>query len=374
MWLLLIMIVIVSGCVQQDDYERQREHKLSDSRGDIIVGVSWPFADMDDGFSEGLELALDEIHATGGSGRLVKLIIEDEQTSVATGMTIAQSYAENPEMVAVIGHRSSSIALPVASIYQNAGLLYLSPSATSHKLAASKLSRYISLIPNDRQEGERLVEYAASAGYKKIVIFYSKDEYGKGLADSFEDAAKAHGMQIVDRVSDYEDPKRLRHYDEKWKLLGYDAVLLAEMMPNAAQFLASFRADGIQVPIIGGKGIDSLKLLQEAGHAAEGAVVVSIFDPDRGDEAVQSFMNKFKRKYGHEPSTWAVQAYDSLTLLVSAIEKAGSRRPDDIAAVLKQSKLWPGVAGPRSFDAYGVVYDMPIMLKQVKDGQFNDLK
>ncbi|CAH1216244.1 Leucine-, isoleucine-, valine-, threonine-, and alanine-binding protein [Paenibacillus plantiphilus] len=371
--IVLIIALLAAGCSQSDNIAGQREKLLSDNTADIVVGVAWPFEAKNDGFREGLQLALEEINQNGAAGHQIKLVQEDDQSSVTAGLSVAQSFANNLEMSAVIGHRSSAVAVPASKVYENAGLLLLAPSATSPSLTEGGVKHVFRLIPNDSQLGDKMADYAKSKDYKNIVVFYANDEYGRGLANSFEDSAKANGLQIIDRISDYKDSDDLKRLVKKWRLLGCDAVFIAETMPDGADFIVQLQAAGLNVPLMGGDGLDSQDLLAIAGKEAEGVVVASIFNPQAADENVQLFVKKYRDKYGEEPRKYAAQAYDALHLLAKAIEKANSRSPADIARALREQKSWQGVSGARAFDANGEVHHMASVLKRVVNGRLEQM-
>ncbi|WP_221469445.1 ABC transporter substrate-binding protein [Cohnella nanjingensis] len=335
--------------------------------------MAWPFADRNEGFREGLELALDEINRQGVLGSRIRLIEKDDKSSVTDGLTIAQAFANNSELTAVIGHRSSAVAVPASKVYDHAGLLLLAPSSTAPGLTAAGVDRVFRLIPDDTQIGSTMAAYAHAKRFNNVAIFYANDEYGRGLANAFEDEAKAVGMQTVDRLTDYKDLNDLRRIVAKWKLLGCDAVFVAEVMPDGAKFVSDLRKAGMKVPVIGGDGLDAAALADTAGGAAEDTVVASIFNPFAANEAVRHFVRSYEDKYNEAPRKWAAQGYDSLKLLAYALEQAGSREPSKLAEALKRTKSWQGASGPHSFDGSGDVRDMPIILKQVKDGAFQYL-
>jgi branched-chain amino acid transport system substrate-binding protein len=368
-----VLAIFASGCSAEENLQLSRERHLTQASSEIVVGVSWPFESRNEGFKEGLELALNEINEKGLLGTKMKLLQEDDQNSVTVGLSIAQSFSENLDISAVIGHRSSGVAIPASKVYENAGLLYVAPGSTSPKLTEGE-GFLFRTIPNDEQIGKAMATYAKNNGYEKIAIFYANDEYGRGLANSFEDSAKALEIQIVDRVSDYKNARDIQRIVDKWKLLNSDAVFVADAMPDGANFILQLRAAGMDVPIIGGDGMDSIDLLKLGGPAADNMVVASIFNPHYESVEVSQFVEKYKKHYGSEPTKWAAQGYDALHLLAYVIDKSNSRIPADIAVALHQLNSWGGVSGFKTFEKNGDVNDMKIVLKEVRFGDFVYIK
>lgn len=370
---IMLILILLSGCSGSLEVTQERA-KLAKPNGEIVIGVAWPFASKDDLFEEGIDLAVKEINATGGIlGSPLRLVKEDDQSSVTHGLSVAQSFANNLDMVAVIGHRNSAISIPAAAIYENAGLLMITPASTASDLTHLGYKQVFRSIPNDEQVGQQMSQYALNRGYRNIAIFYKDDANGQGLANAFEDRATDSGINIIDRISSYSDLNDLQRIADMWTTLGVDAVFLADIMPEGAEFITKLRQVGVDVPIIGGDGLDSELLGSVGGKAVEGTVVASVFNPKDKSEQTAEFVKGFTEQYKVAPTTWAAQGYDAVYLLTEAIKAAGSRVPADMAIALQKMKAWAGVTGNYSFDSNGDVKDKPIVKKIFRDGHFDYL-
>jgi len=365
-----ILMVGLWSC-QSDEVTPERRAEVAErNTGDIVIGVAWPYSAKPDLFKEGIELAKEEINAGGGVlGRQIKLVHRDDKANVAVGKQVAQEFAETLEMTAVIGHYNSYISLPAAITYGYYGLLMITPGSTTAKLTRGGYSNVFRTIPSDNEIGDQLAELAAQQGFKRVVIFYQKGQYGIGLANAFELRAEELGIFVPDRF-DYDSS--MRDYDwilDKLELLDFDAIFLAGYSKEAGQIIAQAREKGIQAPFLGGDGLDSPDLVEGQPEAVAGTMVLSVFHPDNPQPAVQKFDKVFQDKYGHLPDAWAAQGYDTLKILAHAIESAGSSSPQKVADSLKKMRNWQGVTGNHSFDGYGNVTDKSLVRKIVRNGQ-----
>jgi len=338
---------------------------------DIVFGVAWPLASNNSMFKEGVDLAVDEINQSGGiNGKKLNVIMNDDEGSVEKGMAVAQSYAENKDMVAVIGHRNSSVSVPASRIYEDAGLVMLSPASTVPELTQQGYKFVFRNIPSDNEIARQIAIFAARAGHKRMVIYYNDDSYGRGLANSFEDNAGQEGIDIVDRISYYGKLRDLERLNEKWKALDFDGVFVAQAMPGGANFIADAGKAGITVPFICGNAMDSPMLGKIAGKYAEGTVIGSIFNPDDPRPEVKTFVENFKQKYKQDPTAYSAQGYDAVKLLAAAIEQCKSAEPSQIAGQLRKFKDWPGVAGYHTFNSSGDDTGKLVVLKALHNGRF----
>ncbi|RXZ82283.1 branched-chain amino acid ABC transporter substrate-binding protein [Paenibacillaceae bacterium] len=372
-WAIISMIfaVALTGCSSALGPDQLREKALQSRSNEVVIGVVWPFGDHNDLFREGLHLALEQVNQKGIlGGKMIRLIEEDDGGSVTKGMAIAQKFAENNTITGVIGHRSSAVTIPASRIYDRAGVVLLSPASTSPKLTDTRSPYIFRNIPNDNQLGQALALYAAGTDNRNIAIYYTNEEYGRGLANAFEDQAGKSGLKVIDRLSGYKDTADVRRIAEKWELLDCDLILVAAPATEGVAFIRELRAVGMDTPIIGGDALDSEELTA-AGEMVQGTVIASVYNPHDSGEINQQFREQFTAQYGTEPGKWAAQAYDSLLLLAHAIEEAGSRSSRETASRLAAMSGWEGATGQRSFAGNGDVLEMDIIIKKLRNGEFD---
>lgn len=356
--LVLALLTLTAGCLD------------SNNKGDIAIGVAWPFESNNSMFREGVELAVKEINQDGGiKGRKIKLVMKDDQSSVAVGMGIAQSFAKDRQVAAIIGHRNSFISIPAARIYEEAGLVMLSPASTAPELTRKGYKYVFRNLPSDDEIAREITRFCSQQGQKRMVVYYSEDSYGVGLANSFEDHAKRADIKVVDRISYYGDLKDLERLHNKWKALDFDGIFIASGMPAGAEFIADCGRVGISVRYYAGNALDSPLLHEIGGQAAEGTVVGTIFNPADTREEVTRFIESFTREYNEPPGAYAAQGYDAVKLLAAAIEQAGDSDSAALADHLRGLKNWPGVTGCHSFDQNGDDIGELVVIKVLRDGK-----
>ncbi len=372
----MFVAVFASSCARMEPAARRV--KLANRPGEFIkIGVAWSSTDKENKLVQGLKLAAEEINESGEAlGRKVKLIYRADEGDVTKGRLIAQEFANNPEITAVIGHESSYVSIPCASIYQFGGLLMLSPTSTNPKLTKLGHKLIFRMIPNDNIIGTQLADYAAKKGYEKAAIFYVKNDYGKGLANAIEKRAEEAEIEVVDRISCMQDDesffrKVLRAWKDEYVI---DVIFLAGELPGAALFIREAREMGLRVPIIGGDALAFPELWEVGGAAVEGTVVASVFHPDNPRREVKEFNKKFRKKHNILPDSDSALGYDSLKLLAYAINKADSIVPDKVADALHSTKRWEGVTGTHAFNTKGDDVGMGMVKLIVKNGKFEYLE
>ncbi|HEX5727757.1 MAG TPA: penicillin-binding protein activator [Longimicrobiaceae bacterium] len=360
------------------DAQRNLRAGKGGAGAELVIGAAWPWeARKAVLYWQGMELAQEEINAAGGVlGRPLRILRADDQEDVDQGRLIAQEFGKNPEVVAVIGHLQSYVTVPAAAVYDLSGTVLVSATATTSELTSRGYKRVFRTIFTDADMGRQLADHALRQGHRKVVIYYSRDEYGRGLANAFEERALAAGGQVLDRRS-YDpsaasNPLAAAQTVDAWENLGPDAVFIAGQDEPAALLAAELRKRGITAPILGGDALATPTYLQ-AGEAVAGTVIATPFHPGTPTPEVQRFTAAFRQKYGKDPDVGAALGYDAVRVLAHAIGQAGDPAPEKIADAMHAVRGWRGVTGTFSFDAAGNLVDMPIQKVVVRDGGFHPL-
>jgi len=369
----LVTASLLLGC------SRDRASGAAAKTDDVVIGVAWPWAAHPEiRFGEGLQMALDEVNASGGvNGHPLRLRKEDDRASVDSGRMVAQRLSTDPKVVAVIGHLQSYVTIPAAAIYDANGVVLLAPTATDPELTGHAYKRVFRTTFTNKSVGRHMAEYAAAQGYKRVAIYYVRDDYGRGLSNAFEERATDDGIAVVARQSyDPEGSANEAAFSatfNKWKTIDADAIFVAGEVPLAGTLVARARAAGLSLPVIGVDAMASGALMTAGGTAVEGTVVPAVFHPSETRDEVRSFVAAFTKRYGVAPDAGSALGYDSVWLLANAIRTAHSSKPDDIARALHASPGTNGVTGHLAFDASGDLTDRPLVKMVVRHGHFEYL-
>lgn len=371
------MILFLSSCLGSDDPAEQRAVRAENATGDILIGAAAPWSSLDVMLWEGIEMAVDEINAAGGVlDRRIRIIKRDDKDTVGRGVIIAQEYAENPDLVAVIGHYESFVTMSASVVYQYYGILLLSTVATNPRLTREGFSLIFRMVPDDTVYGNKLAVFCLKQGYKRILVYQQIGAVGRDLADAFVIAAEEVDMAILymqkyDSFTTREDfRKLLLRSNQRYQ---FDAILLTGQLPQSGIFIDTAREMGMEKPIIRGLDLERTELLKMIGPKVSNIFLPTTFNPDSAEKRVRRFVEAFKRRYGKVPDTLAAQAYDTVHTLAYAIKQAGSTAPPKMAEALHSVKGLEGLAGPISFDDQGNRLGTNIAIKVIKNGRFEYL-
>ncbi len=374
----LILFFFLIGCNPYNKYEDMVKSRAENSltSNEVSIGVTWPFCleEGDNHFLEGIQLALKEINEDGGVlGKKVKIITQDDKCSLLRAKQISKDFADNLDIIAVIGHEDAELAIPASITYEYNGIVFISP-AISYPLLTRDANRYIFRnTPNDIEIGKALAKFSKKINFKKMIILYSNNFYGNSLSGIFREEAIGLDIEIIHQRSFSIEEKSFREIIALLKDSEFDAIFLAGTDKNAPFFIKKAREMDITVPILTGSALDSKKLIEVAKDKADGVIVATIYNPNKLGIKTKNFIYEFKKEYKKEPDTWAIQGYDALKVLINAIEEAKTTIPYEIAQTLRYKKNWDGAVGKYSFTKRGDIVGREIFFKVAENKKFHYL-
>ncbi|MDD4048679.1 MAG: ABC transporter substrate-binding protein, partial [Clostridia bacterium] len=294
MAIFLMLLIGISGCGTRDNNAGVKvdlESKFDDSIIVGVVGTMWIMEDASK-YLDGVRLAVEEINADGGiNNRDIKTLELDDQGQTMEGIKIAQELVKNSKLRAVIGHWDSHVTLPAASIYENAGVLMMTAMATTPELTQNGYKYIFRNVPSDEIMGGEMAAFASKQGLKRIAIYYSDTDYGRGLANSFEKVAQSIDVKVVDRTTCFLNDDDFERTMERWKAFDFDGVFIADCMPDAGGAIKRIKEVYPDIPIMGTDGLDSPDFISVLGDAAEGIFIATLLDPDDDNPELVQFIN-----------------------------------------------------------------------------------
>jgi branched-chain amino acid transport system substrate-binding protein len=363
--------------------------------GTIKVGVYGSLTGTTATFGEstvkGVQLALDELNAAGGiGGKKVTIISEDDQSKPEEAATAAQKLITQDHVIALIGEVSSSRSLAAAPIAQSNGVIMISPSSTNPEV--TKKGNFIfRTCFIDPFQGTVMAKFASTnLGLKRVAILTDvKNDYSMGLTQFFkEEFVGKLGGSVVGEQAYSEGDSDFRSQLTSLKANNPEALYVPGYYTEVGLIARQARELGITVPILGGDGWVSDKLLEIGGPALNNSYYSNHFSNDSPDSSLQGFISRFKAKNGGNPDAIAGLAYDAARLLFDALKRLSTEDPqafealdsahegDAEAAKAARAKLrdlvnnvqaFPGVTGAITFDADRNPVKPAVVIK-VEDG------
>jgi branched-chain amino acid transport system substrate-binding protein len=342
---LLSSLLISPACVQKGTGVKSAE---SDT---IKIGVFGDLTGQTASFGQstknGVQLALEEINAAGGvNGKKIEAIYEDDQGRPEQAKTTASKLVNQDKVHALIGEATSSNSLAAAPVAQDAHIPMVSHGSTNEQVTA--VGDYIFRVCFiDSFQGSVMAKFAANGLNAKTaaIIGDVNSAYSKGLTEVFENEfGKLGGKVVTKQFYTQQDP------DFKGQLttiraLNPDVIYIPGYYGQVGIIAKQARELGMNTPLLGGDGWDSPELWKLGGNALKNSFISNHYSADNPAPEVQNFVKLYKSKYGAEPDSMAVLAYDAAKLLADAFKRAGSNEGAKLRDAIAATKDFAGVTG-----------------------------
>jgi branched-chain amino acid transport system substrate-binding protein len=269
----------------------------------------------------GVQLAIDQ-HNKANPGCQVgfkKFDTEGDPTKATGPVTQAVNEAD---IVGVVGLPFSGESKATGNIFEDKGLVHITPSATNPTLTQNGWTTFFRGLGNDSVQGPAAAKFAVGTlKSKKVYLVQDDSDYGIGLAD----ATKAGlGANLVGSDKVITGQKDFSAVVSKIINAKPDAVYYAGYYAEGAPFDQQLVAKGFKGAFIGPDGAKDDQFIKQAGNASSNAYFTCPCIPG---ELIPSFETAYKSAFNLEPGTYSIEGYDVATVLLSGIDKGKTTRP-----------------------------------------------
>jgi branched-chain amino acid transport system substrate-binding protein len=332
----------------------------------IVIGAVAPWQDQ--AFTlfgrRGVELAVDEINATGGvRGRSLLVRWLDDSATETGAVAVAESLLVDRRVVAVVGHMNSTPMLAAVPLYDG-HMPVVSPWATSPDLTG--VSPWVFRnTTSDSVNGVTIADFAvAHLGARRAAVLYENDAYGRGVARAFRREFRG---TVVETIPIPGAAPSYEPYVSLLKQQHLDVIMFAGLSHAAEPLLQEVHRQHLTTTIMSN---GDLAGLEPDSTIADGAYVPVWFSADDPRPTVRQFSTAFEARYHTPPNEDAELAYDATRLIVAAIRAVGPDRHNvrDYIASLSATHPYDGLLGPEYFLPTGDPLGRQFQMGQMRNG------
>ena len=240
----------------------------------VVGAMSGPVAQYGDQEFTGAEQAVADINAKGGiKGNKLQIVKYDDACDPKQAVAVANKVV-NDGIKYVIGHLCSSSTQPASDIYEDEGILMITPAATAPELTARSYQLILRTTGLDSDQGPTAAKYILEkVKPQRIAIVHDKQQYGEGLARAVQDGLKKGNANVVFFDGITAGEKDFSTLVARLKKENIDFVYYGGYHPEMGQILRQARAAGLKTQFMGPEGVANVSLSNIAGESAEGLLV-----------------------------------------------------------------------------------------------------
>ena len=342
----------------------------------VTTILSGQYADRGQSEQYGVELALQRINEAGGVlGRPVEAFYGDNAADPDTGIAATKRLIEEQHVPVLLGALWTPVTHAIMPIIAEAKVpLVIDISAGQDFVDASGVGGNdyaFKTIPSDRDIALGLMGWLKGQGVHSVAIVSDDNPFNRVNADSMEKAATAADIKVLTNETIAKDTKDLAPLLGGLKALAPDQVVTL-LSASTAPFFRAYEQSGWNVPVSGridfpvATGAVSPEFLA-SGHL-DRATSITVFNPLIETPGVRDFVQAYRAKYGIMPTQRSFFAYEATNLVVDAIRRANSDKPEDIQRALKTTAMPSLLGGTYAMDDHNHPHT-PMQILGVRSGK-----
>lgn len=318
---------------------------------------------------DGAKLALADYEKTNPDVKIT-IVEYDSQGDPKQASGLAPKVIDDG-VVGLVGPAFSGETADTGAAWEEAGLPFVSASATRVTLSDNGWKTFHRVLADDGFQGPGVATFMANNGFETVAIIDDASEYGQGLANEVDAKAKELGLTVAVREAVAAEGTTVPNYSStisKIKGANVDAIFYGGYYAQSGGFVKQLRDGGEDAVFVSGDGSLDGAFIEGGGEAANGAALscACALINDTATGAAKTFYDAYKAAYNTEPGTYSPEGYDAMTAFINAVKDGKTDR----AGILEYLTTvdFEGVSKQIKFEANGNIVGGTILMYQVKDG------
>jgi branched-chain amino acid transport system substrate-binding protein len=358
----------------------------------VKIGINAPITGDIPKVGEGTKYAaqmwLEDIEKAGGievGGKKypVELVIEDNESKAESAVKANTKMITEDEVLVIVGPQSSKQAVPAGDVANNYETPMITPWSTNPDSTKDRPFVFRGCFL-DPFQGPVLANFITEEfNFTKAAVLYDvASDYPKGLAEFFKQAwEKIHGPGSVVAFESF-TTKDTDFSSQLSKInnSGAQVLFTPQYYNEVALIVQQAHELGWTGPIVGSDSWGSAETVTLCGKDCYGLFFSTHYAAAGAQGATKEFIERYEKKYGYTPDDVAALTWDSLRLVQTAIENAGTLTGNigsDRKAVrdaLAKIKNFKGITGDMTFTEEGDPIKCAVIVRISDQGEYEFYK
>jgi branched-chain amino acid transport system substrate-binding protein len=318
----------------------------------IVGPITGPVAQYGDMQMIGAKMAVERINAAGGiNGKQIEAVPMDDVCEPKQAVAVAQKVV-NDGIKYVVGHLCSGSTQPASEIYEDEGILMITPASTNPAITEQGFKMIFRTIGLDSQQGPVAGGFIAEKMKpQRMAVLHDKQQYGQGIAEEVRATVEGMGVNVVLFEGVNSGQTDFSALITKMKKEKVDFVYYGGYHPELGLILRQSAEQGFDARYMGPEGVGNKDITAIAGEASEG-LLVSLPADFASDPKNADLVKAFEAK-GEDPTgPFVMPSYAAVQIIADAIAAAGTDDPVKLADTLRAT-TYDTPIGSVAFDEKG---------------------
>jgi branched-chain amino acid transport system substrate-binding protein len=308
------------------------------SKAEITIGsiqdLSGPLAGFGKQLRLGMMLRVEEANEQGGvGGRKLKLLIEDSGYDPKKAVLAAQKLVNQDKIFAMVGHlgtAQNNAAMPVQ--FEKNVINFFPVTAAREMYEPFHRLKYAFAATYYDQMRQALPRLVKEKGAKKVCAIYQDDEFGLEVLRGAEAGLKTMNAELVEKTSFKRGATDFASQVARMKAAGCDFVVLGTIIRETIGTIGESRKTGFNPTFLGSSAAYTDLIHKLGGKAMDGLyATMTVLNPytDDSSQPVRFWANKYKTKFGEDPTVFSAYGYNLIDAFIRACTRAGANLSTD---------------------------------------------
>ena len=326
--------------------------------------------------SHAVELAVAQANERGDLPFEIEVVLMDDACETDPAIAAAQKFAQDPDVVGVVGPFNSTPSQAAGPIYHSTRLVHICPAASNPELTHQGWDTFFRVVASDEIQGREAAKCAVHvAGARRMAVLHDKTAFGQPLAEIFADEAAKQRAEIVL----FEGINRgQRHFPETAKRVREaepDLIYFGLIEAEGSAMAHELRVADVTAPYLGADGLKPSRYLETPEVDVVGPYYTSASADVQRRRSAADFRQAYARRFPQfaDYTIYTVEAYDAANVLIEAVRKAGTADREAVLREVARTGDYPGASGSITFAPDGERLDPVIDFYVVKQGELTFL-
>ncbi len=336
----------------------------------IINSITGPEAPIGENLTNGMKLAAEDL---AKKGIKVQLFWEDDTGKPQVAMSAMEKLATRDGVAGVVGPYTSASANAVARRAEQYKVPLLVPAAAKEEITRQGFKWVFRMNAPADVYASVILDAVTKLGTPRTIAFlYENTDFGTSTAKSAKEYASKHGLKVVADEPYSKGSPDYRSTLTKVKSTNPDLVFMVSYVADAILLMRQAREIGLtpRAFLGGGAGFTTAEFAREK-EISNGVFSSTQWTGDVPWPGAKDFFNRYRARFGKEPSYHAACAYESLMVMAQTAAAAGGDREKTRAGLKGGS--WDGIMGPVKFQDFAGFTNQnqhQMLVQQIQNGEY----
>lgn len=383
----LIALFVLSGCsgaanTSTGNSSTPSNTNGTDSSGSVKILIatqtplSGPQSAIGDTIKSGAEYALNlQKEEFSKLGFDLRLFPQDDQADPKQGVANAEMLISNPDVLAVVGHFNTGVAIPSSVKYEEGSLVMVSPANSGVKLTEEGKKTVHRIVSRDDKQGPKGALYAKNTlGVKSVFVIHDKTAYGQGLAEQVKAQFEKDGVQVLGYEGITQGEKDFSAVINQILSKQPDMVYFGGIYSDGGIIVKQAREKGYKGIFMGADALDSSDMIKIAGSAVEGVYFTALAGDIKQTEEGKKWAEEYEKTMGKKAEAYSAYGFEAMNVVLGGLKEAikanGGKKPtrEQVLEAVHKTKDFQGKFAKVTFDEKGDnIFADVFMFKYEKD-------